>query len=132
MKIVDTMARWQAQEDAVRARLAATAGYRRPNQAEGRTGMEMFEAIFAGELPRPPIGDTLELKLNTVRPLTEAVPLARAEGMLVHAGRQVATAEGRLVSPDGKLNAHATTTCLIFDRTALAVSASPSLETAYV
>jgi acyl-coenzyme A thioesterase PaaI-like protein len=28
----------------------------------------------------------------------------------------VATAEGRLVGPDGKLYAHATTTCLIFDQ----------------
>jgi hypothetical protein len=33
-----------------------------------------------------------------------------------YAGRQVATAEGRLTGPDGKLYAHATTTCLIFDR----------------
>ena len=30
--------------------------------------------------------------------------------------RQVATAEGHLVGPDGKLYAHATTTCLIFDQ----------------
>lgn len=30
-------------------------------------------------------------------------------------GRQVATAEGRIVGSDGKLYAHATTTCLIFD-----------------
>lgn len=27
----------------------------------------------------------------------------------------VATAEGRIIAPDGKLYAHATTTCLIFD-----------------
>lgn len=38
-----------------------------------------------------------------------------AEGVVVHAGSQVATAEGRLVGPDGKLYAHATTTCLVFD-----------------
>ncbi len=59
---------------------------------------------------------TLEFKLNFVRPLTDAVPLVRAEGKLIHGGKQVATAEGRLVGPDGKLYAHATTTCLIFDR----------------
>lgn len=58
---------------------------------------------------------TLELKLNIVRPLTEAVALVRAEGKVVHTGRQVATAEGRLTGPDGKLYAHASTTCLIFD-----------------
>ena len=58
---------------------------------------------------------TLELKLNIVRALTERVPLVRAEGRVVHAGKQVATAEARLVGHDGRLYAHATTTCLIFD-----------------
>lgn len=58
---------------------------------------------------------TLELKVNLVRALTEAVPVVRAEGVLIHAGRQVATSEARIVGPDGKLYAHATTTCMIFD-----------------
>jgi uncharacterized protein (TIGR00369 family) len=58
---------------------------------------------------------TLELKVNLVRALTDRVPLVRAEGRLVHAGRQVATAEGRLFGPDGRLYAHANTTCLVFD-----------------
>jgi uncharacterized protein (TIGR00369 family) len=58
---------------------------------------------------------TLELKLNLVRPLTDPVPLVRAEGHVIHAGRHVATAEGRIVGPDGKLYAHATTTCLVVD-----------------
>lgn len=58
---------------------------------------------------------TLELKVNIVRALTERVPLVRAEGRVVHGGKQVATAEGRLVGHDGKLYAHATTTCLVFD-----------------
>lgn len=58
---------------------------------------------------------TLELKVNLVRALTDAVPFVRAEGTLVHAGRQVATSEARIHGPDGKLYAHATTTCLIFD-----------------
>jgi uncharacterized protein (TIGR00369 family) len=60
---------------------------------------------------------TLELKLNIVRALTDAVPLVRAEGKVLHVGRQVATAEGRIVGPDGKLYAHATTTCLVFEQT---------------
>ena len=38
-----------------------------------------------------------------------------AEGKVIHCGRQLATAEGRLVGPDGTLYAHATTTCLVFD-----------------
>jgi uncharacterized protein (TIGR00369 family) len=58
---------------------------------------------------------TLELKLNIVRALSDRVPRVRAEGRVVHVGRQTATAEGRLVGPDGRLYAHATTTCLIFD-----------------
>jgi len=173
MNMQDTTLQWQAEESAVRARLAETAGYARADQLAARTGLEVFAAIFAGELPRPPIGDTLdfvpihieygtavfqgrpsqrhynplgtvhggwfatlldsavgcavhstlpvgkgyttlELKLNIVRALTDAVPLVRAEGKVLHGGRQVATAEGRIVGPDGKLYAHATTTCLIF------------------
>ncbi|RIX49494.1 MAG: PaaI family thioesterase [Rhodocyclales bacterium GT-UBC] len=68
-------------------------------------------------LPAGKAYTTLELKLNLVRALTDAVPLVRAEGRLIHGGRQVATAKARLVGPDGKLYAHATTTCLIFDLT---------------
>lgn len=58
---------------------------------------------------------TLEIKVNIVRALPLSVPRVRAIGEVVHAGRQVATAEGRLVGPDGTLFAHASTTCLIFD-----------------
>ena len=44
-----------------------------------------------------------------------STPLVRAEAKIIHVGRQTATAEGRIVGPNGKLYAHATTTCLIFD-----------------
>jgi len=57
---------------------------------------------------------TLELKLNLIRALSEKVGLVRAEGRLVHLGGQTATAEARLVGPDGKLYAHGSTTCLVF------------------
>lgn len=176
MAVDPVLARWGAEEQAVRARLSTPGAVAR-EQLAGRTGMEVFEAIFAGELPPPPIGDTLdfvpihmapgvavfqgrpqrrhynplgtvhggwfatlldsavgcavhttlpagkgyttlELKLNMVRALHDGVRLVRAEGKVVHAGRQVATAEGRIVGPDGKLYAHATTTCLIFDHPA--------------
>ena len=172
MESDQVLAQWYREEHAVRARLLGP-GVAAQEQVRGLTGMEMFEAIFAGELPPPPMGDTLdfvpihmapgvavfqgrpqprhynpmgtvhggwfatlldsavgcavhttlpagkgyttlELKVNLVRALTEAVPLVRAEGKVIHAGRQVATAEGRIVGPDGKLYAHATTTCLIF------------------
>lgn len=168
-----TLEEWRARETEVRARLAGI-GSARPDQVAGMSGMQVFEAMFAGALPRPPIGDTLdflpvevepgravfqgqplprhynplgtvhggwfaalldsavgcavhaslpagksyttaELKINIVRPLTDKVPLVRAEGKVIHLGTRMATAEGRLTGPDGKLYAHASTTCFIFD-----------------
>jgi uncharacterized protein (TIGR00369 family) len=58
---------------------------------------------------------TLELKVNLIRALSPQVPRVRAIGEVVHLGGQTATAQARLVGPDGKLYAHGTTTCLIFD-----------------
>jgi uncharacterized protein (TIGR00369 family) len=174
MDVDKVIAQWSADEQAVRDRLSTATTAPDHQRMTERTGMEIFEAIFAGQLPAAPIGDTLdfipiritpglavfqgrpqrrhynplgtvhggwfaalldsavgcavhstlparkrfttlELKINMVRALTEAVPLVRAEGSVIHAGRQIATAEGRLLGPDGKLYAHATTTCLISD-----------------
>jgi len=58
---------------------------------------------------------TLELKVNYVRALTDRSGPVRAEGRVIHLGGRVATAEGRLVGPDGKLYAHCSTTCLVMD-----------------
>ena len=58
---------------------------------------------------------TAELKINIVRPLTVKVPLVRAEGKVIHVGSRMATADGRITGPDGKLYAHASTTCFLFD-----------------
>jgi uncharacterized protein (TIGR00369 family) len=60
---------------------------------------------------------TLETKVNFVRPITlETGPLL-CEGTVVHRGSKVATAEGRLIAErTGKLLAHGTTTCLVFNR----------------
>ncbi|MFX1678557.1 PaaI family thioesterase [Mitsuaria sp. CC2] len=58
---------------------------------------------------------TLELKINLVRALNDKVPVVRAIGRVRHVGRQMATAEADLVGHDGKLYAHASTTCLVFD-----------------
>jgi uncharacterized protein (TIGR00369 family) len=57
---------------------------------------------------------TIELKINMVRPIGHDTGPLRAEGRIVHAGRQVATAEGQLVGGDGRLYAHGSTTCLVF------------------
>ncbi len=169
----ETLARWQAEEAAIRARARGTGVIHR-DQAAGRSGLELFDAMLAGELPYPPISDTLdfilvhaaprhavfqgrplprhynpmgsvhggwfatlldsavacsihtalpagktyttvELKTSIVRALTDRVPLVRAEGRVIHLGRSMGTAEGRLVGPDGTLYAHASTTCFIFD-----------------
>lgn len=173
MTAAETLARWQADEAQVRARLGGV-GWASPEQLVGRSGAEFLAEMFAGAVPTPPICATLdfllvqvepgvavfqgrpntrhynpmggvhggwfatlldsavgcavhsalpagkayttvELKINIVRGLTDAVPLVRAEGKVIHMGRQLATAEGRLVGPDGKLYAHASTTCLVFD-----------------
>ncbi|RZL89864.1 MAG: PaaI family thioesterase [Variovorax sp.] len=58
---------------------------------------------------------TAELGVNLVKALTPKVQRVRAEGKVVHCGRQLATAEARLVGADGTLYAHATTTCLVFE-----------------
>src|ERR1700675_4475410 len=76
MNMQDATVQWQAEENAVRARLAKTAGYARADQIAGRTGLEVFEAIFSGELPRPPIGDTLDF-----------VPIHIERGLAVFQGR---------------------------------------------
>lgn len=57
---------------------------------------------------------TLELKINYVRALTDKTGPIRAEGKVIHVGGQVAIAEGRITDVQGKLYAHATTTCLVF------------------
>jgi uncharacterized protein (TIGR00369 family) len=143
-------------------------------QVAGLSGLEIFRAMIAGELPAAPIMDTLdfllveadpgrvvfqgrpgfahynpmgsvhggwfatlldsalgcavasvlpagkayttaELKVNIVRPLTDKVPLVRAESRIIHAGGRMATADARLTGADGKLYAHGSTTCFIFD-----------------
>ena len=168
------LAEWRAREALVRERMHGGGGVARPDQVAGKTGMQQFDAMFAGEMPYPPIADTLdfllveidlgravfqgrpllrhynpmgsvhggwfatlldsavacavhstleagrsyttaELKINIVRPLTDKVPLVRAEGKVIHLGKRMATADGRLTGPDGKLYAHASTTCFIFD-----------------
>ncbi len=177
MDEIQVLEQWQMEEQAVRARLRRADAPHPSLQVMGLSGMETLQAIFAGDLPAPPMGETLdfvpirmepglavfqgrplrrhynplgtvhggwfatlldsavgcavhstlpvgrgyttlEIKINMVRALTDAVPLVRAEGKVIHTGRQIGTAEGRIVGPDGKLYAHATTTCMIFDHPA--------------
>ncbi len=57
---------------------------------------------------------TLEFKISLVRPITPDTGPVRAEGTVVFRGRRIGTAEGRLTDAEGRLLAHGTTTCLIF------------------
>ena len=58
---------------------------------------------------------TLEFKISFVRPITPQTGLVTAEGKVIACGRRVGTAEGKLTDKDGRLLAHGTTTCLIFE-----------------
>jgi uncharacterized protein (TIGR00369 family) len=64
---------------------------------------------------------TIELKVSFVRALSETTGPVRAIGTVIHVGRQIARAEGRLVDSRDRLLAHATTTCLLFSLNARAV-----------
>jgi uncharacterized protein (TIGR00369 family) len=57
---------------------------------------------------------TLEFKISLVRPITPETGLIKAEGIVLSRGRRVGTAEGRVTDGKGRLLAHGTTTCLIF------------------
>ena len=177
MEANDVLAQWQRQEETLYAGRPASdrqVGVATPEQIAGKSGLEIMQALLRGELPPPPISETmdfmlvevehgravfqgrplerhynplgtvhggwfatlldsalgcsvhtalpagksyttLELKVNMLRALTRKVGLVRAEGRVIHVGGQVATAEARLVDTAGKLYAHATTTCLVFD-----------------
>ena len=169
----DHLAEWQAVDTALRQR-EIVYGVASREQLAGKSGLEMFQAMLAGELPAPPISKTLdfilveaehgrvafqgrpaiahynpmgavhggwfatlldsalgcavastlpagkayttaELKVNIVRPLSDKVPFVRAEGRIIHGGSRMATADARLTGADGKLYAHGSTTCFIFD-----------------
>ena len=57
---------------------------------------------------------TLEFKISLLRPITQDTGEIRAEGKVLTSGRRVGTAEGRVTDGKGRLLAHGTTTCLIF------------------
>jgi uncharacterized protein (TIGR00369 family) len=167
----DILAAWQAVYD---RKLPQRYGLATSEQAAGKSGLELFQAMLAGDIPAPPICETLafilveaehgravfqgrpglahynpmgmvhggwfatlldsalgcavqtilppgkayttaELKVNIVRPLSDKVPLVRADGRVIYSGGRMATADARLVGRDGKLYAHGSTTCFIFE-----------------
>ncbi|HWX00230.1 PaaI family thioesterase [Collimonas sp.] len=168
----ETLAQWQAQDAAVRAKLADP-GVASLEQLKQYSGVEFLQRILAGELPIPPIAQTLdfnlleaepgrvifqgtpgmqhynpigsvhggyfctlldsalgcavqsvlpkgsgyttlELKVNLIRALTDKTGPVRAIGKVIQVGGRVGVAEANIVDVDGKIYAHATTTCLVF------------------
>jgi uncharacterized protein (TIGR00369 family) len=63
----ETLAAWRAREDELRA-LNSQHGIARPDQWIGKTGLQVFEAMFAGEIPPPPISKTLSFLLVEASP----------------------------------------------------------------
>jgi uncharacterized protein (TIGR00369 family) len=72
----------------------------------------MTTAIIA-RLPAGKWAPTLEVKVNFIRPITEATGRVFCAGRVIHVGSTTAVAESRVVDADGKLYAHATTTSAI-------------------
>jgi uncharacterized protein (TIGR00369 family) len=58
---------------------------------------------------------TVEFKISLLRPITPETGRIKAEGIVLSCGRRVGTAEGRVTDRNGRLLAHGTTTCLIFE-----------------
>lgn len=152
-------------------------GLARLEQLVGKTGREILEAMMSGELPYPPMNETMnmvllevgdgnavfqgipllqhynplgtvhggwfatlldsalgcavqttlpagrlyttaQLSINIVRPALHKTGPLRAIARVVHRGGQMATAEARVEDAKGRLYAHATTTCFIFNERA--------------
>lgn len=180
--MIPTITDWTAQQEAARQRSIAGGG--KPGiahleQLAGKCGREILEAMIVGDLPYPPMNETMnmtllevgdgsavfqgiplpqhynplgsvhggwfatlldsvlgcavqstlpagrayttvDLSINIVRPASHKSGPLRAVGKVIHAGRQIATAEARIEDEMGKLYAHATTTCFVYDVPAMA------------
>ena len=72
----------------------------------------MTTAIIS-QLPAGSWAPTIELKMNFIRPVTEATGRISAIGRVIHIGGKVAVAESRILDANGVLYAHSTSTCAI-------------------
>lgn len=82
----------------------------------GLAGMLADSAMGCAVQSTQPAGSgytTLEYKVNLVRPITIDTGRIRCTAKVVHVGRRIGTAEARVEDLEGRLLAHATTTCLI-------------------
>lgn len=73
--------------------------------------------MTAAVLSTLPVGlgcSTLEIKVNFIRPITRKTGEMRCEAKIIHVGKRIATAAGKLMDGNKKLYAHAVGTCLVF------------------
>ncbi|MBI5898226.1 MAG: PaaI family thioesterase [Rhodocyclales bacterium] len=168
---------WANQQSDANQRMRAGGGLpglARMEHLAGKSGREILVAMMLGELPYPPMNETMNMTLLEVddgRAVFQGIPLLqhynplgtvhggwfatlldsalgcavqstlpagrsyttadlgmkivrsashktgplRAVATVVHGGRQMATAEARVEDEKGRLYAHATTTCFVFD-----------------
>jgi uncharacterized protein (TIGR00369 family) len=66
-------------------------------------------------LPKGTGYTTLEFKISFIKGMTKDTGTIRTEGRTLNVGRRTATAEARITDAKGRLLAHATTTCLVFE-----------------
>jgi uncharacterized protein (TIGR00369 family) len=76
---------------------------------DSATGCAINTMMDAGR-----IFTTLEMKINYIRPIRGETGVVRCEARVIHAGSRTAYAEGRIVDENGKLYAHGTATCMLF------------------
>jgi len=84
----------------------------------GWAGTILDSALGCCVWTKVPIGKaytTVEYKVNLVRPITDQTGECVCEAKVIHVGRTIATCEGTLKTADGKLLAHGSETCAIFD-----------------
>ncbi len=73
----------------------------------------MTAAVIA-TLARGQSCSTAEIKVNYLRPVVAATGTLTCEARVVHAGRRLATSEGRVCDREGRVHAVGLCSCLIF------------------
>lgn len=66
-------------------------------------------------LPAGRVYSTLEIKINYLRPMSDALGTVTAHGWVVNVGRKAAFAEGKIIDAAGKIYATGSTTCAVWD-----------------
>lgn len=69
-----------------------------------------LEALRRGEAPSPPVGDLVGFRFVSLRPVWTGK--LRACGRVVGRGRTVGLAECEIADDQGRIVAHATSTCM--------------------